>query len=1528
MPTEFEREELNKVRHVLRLRCRAGMPEGRRAEMLKKIKNARTMSRLRELESDIGGAPPSAREEFAAPAISPLPPPPPRKPKPRPEFSYAEKRRPRRSFAPRAAQAPIPPLMLLQKQSYAEFLQKDVLPAHRKRRGLQNAFLEAFPIESSSGAVILHFKEYWLQDPKYTVPECRLRGLTYQSSVYARIEMEIREKKGGEFKEAKAENVYMGELPLMTDDGSFVINGTERVVVSQLHRSPGVLFEHDSGRNASGGKYLYSARVIPYSGSWLDFEFDKRDLLYFRIDRKRKMPVTILLKALGYVKSRILREFYEFEDFRFGVGGRSEYKIRAKFLHNVSLSFDLKVKGKTAAPKLHRIKKSDLKKIAPLEDSYHPSGDDFLYGRRLAEDVFSADGEEIAKANAVIDEAALEAMRAGGVKQFRTLYTNDFDCGDFIAKTLELDERLDGEKSREAIYRMLRPGDPPNREVVNNYLDAILYDSASYNLSRVGRMKFNRRLYPGRPEMEYKVLLREESLRAGKSGAEEASPEALASSGCFSDKESAAEYLAYVKQFGVKRAAAENLTRGRADEIVAALEAASVEAHAEEQTTLSRADVMRVVKYLADLRNGKAKVDDIDNLSNRRVRAVGEFVANHFYIGLQRVNRAIRDRLSRAEADELMPHNLISAKAVSSSVSEFFNGNQLSQFMDQTNPLAEITHKRRVSAFGVGGLNRDRVGFEVRDVHPSHYGRICPIETPEGPNIGLINSMALYAEVDEYGFLRTPYVKVKDGAATGEVVHLSAIDEQGKVIAQAGSSRGADGRFLDSLVSARCDGEFVLRPPEEVDYVDVAPSQIASVASSLIPFLEHDDANRALMGSNMQRQGVPCLHPEKPLVGTGMERQVVRGMGAVMQAKRGGVVSFVDANRIAVRVDDDEVAPGESGADIYNLRRHTRSNQDTDISHRPVVREGDRIFADDVIADGSATDLGEVALGQNMLVAFLPWNGYNYEDSILISERVVADNRYTSIHIIEEVAHARSTPLGDEEITRDIPHQSEASLMNLDDEGIINVGVHVKPGDILVGKITPKGERLLSPEEKLLRAVFGEKAADVKDTSLRMPPGSSGVVIDVKVFDSDEIKKKGGRKDSSPAGKRMRSINDMELREFKRGQDEEWRIIEEDAAERIRNLVSGRTAAAPAGGIHKGEKIGGEKLAALKNDQLLKLRADDEKINGKILAIEELLKNQRLRQEAEFKLQKRKIREGHALPHGTLKTIKVHIAIKRNLQAGDKMAGRHGNKGVVSKIVPVESMPYLEDGTPVDVVLSPLGVPSRMNVGQILETHLGMAAKRLGDKIAELARHEKAKQTGALRAFLRKIYDGDGGGFDPDKLSDDEIMEAAGRLKKGVPFATPIFAGASEDGIRRMLELGGLPPSGQTVLYDGCSGEPFERPVTAGYMYILKLHHLVDEKMHARSTGPYSLITQQPLGGKAQRGGQRFGEMEVWALEAYGAAYTLCEMLTVKSDDIYWRTKMFEGISEGELQLKTGVPESFNVLVQEIRALGIDMDFE
>ena len=1446
-------------------------------------------------------------------------------------LTYNEKKRPRRSFSSQQVKTEVPSLLQLQKTSYAAFLQEDTPPDQRESRGLQNAFQSVFPIVSSSGAVEMRFHQYKLSDPRYTVHECKQRGLTYQAAVYADIDMIIRDKKGGNIKEQKSEPVFMGDLPLMTVDGSFVINGTERVVVSQLHRSPGVLFEHDAGRNTTTGKYLYSARIIPYVGSWVDFEYDKRDILYFRIDRRRKMPVTILLKALGYSKDQILHEFYEFEDFHIGKEKESAtYRLRGHFLRNVALPFDICGKGgRVLVAKAHRVKKMDLTKLEALEDSYHPAPDTFLVGRRLAADVYAKEGdlkgELIAKANAEIDEGLLAHLREAGVDKLQTLYTNEFDCGPFIAQTLALDEKLDEEMSRTAIYRMLRPGDPPNSEVVNNYLDTILYDPAAYDMSKVGRMKFNRRLYPSRPPMEYRVLLREEVVRFNKTRTE-AAVGSLVKAGCFTDRDAAAAFLVYGRQYNVKRALVENLTREEADKIVAALgDAAPSEVIP--QTTLSRADILRVVKYLVDLRNGKEKTDDIDNLSNRRVRAVGEFIENHFRQGLQRVNRAVRDRLSRAETDGLMPHNLISAKAISSSVSEFFNGNQLSQFMDQTNPLSEITHKRRVSAFGVGGLNRDRVGFEVRDVHPSHYGRLCPIETPEGPNIGLINSMALYADVNQYGFLQTPYVVVKDGAVTDEIKRLSAIDESGCVIAQATSKRDKKGRFSEELVSARRDGEYILIEPKDVDYMDVAPSQISSVAASMIPFLEHDDANRALMGSNMQRQGVPCIKPEKPLVGTGVERLVVQDSGSALCATRGGVVHYVDGNRIAVRVNDQETEAGESGVDIYNLSRHTRSNQNTDIHHRPIVREGDLIAAGDIIADGSCTDLGEMALGQNLLVAFLPWNGYNFEDSILISERVVSDQRFSSIHIIEEVVHARSTQLGAEEITRDIPHQSESSLANLDEEGIIHVGVDVKPGDILVGKITPKGERQLTPEEKLLQAVFGEKAADVKDTSLRMPPGASGVVIDVKVFNGEDANRKK-KKDAAPAdaGKRAGDIQESEIKEYMRDQTAALRIMEEDAVVRAVALLSGHKNVATVGALKKGTVVGAA-ADDMKVDDWLKVRVADEKINGQIEALEQWLATVRENQKVELKNHMKKIVDGHNLPQGIIKTIKVYIAIKRHLQVGDKMAGRHGNKGVVSRIVPVESMPYLADGTVVDVVLSPLGVPSRMNVGQILETHLGLAARGLGVKIGAMLQTEREESLSSLRSFLAQVFQGDAR-FDESQLSDDEVLETAANLKEGVPFATPIFDGASEGDIGRMLALAGLSSNGQMTLYDGHTGEPFERPVTVGCMYMLKLHHLVDEKLHARSTGPYSLVTQQPLGGKAQRGGQRFGEMEVWALEAYGAAYTLCEMLTVKSDDIQWRTKMFEGITEGDLKLKSGVPESFRVLKQEIRALGIDMSFE
>ena len=1448
-------------------------------------------------------------------------------------YSYTEKKRVRRSFAKTPSATEPPALLKLQKESFSNFKQDGVAADQLRPVGLQNAFLSVFPMKSTTGAVSLEFVRYELREPGYDVQECKERGLTFQAPIFAEIRMEIRERGGADapLKEAKGETVYMGELPLMTETGSFVINGTERVVVSQLHRSPGVIFEDDGGR-AFAGKNIYSARVIPYNGRWLDFEFDQRDFVYFRIDRKRKMPVTILLKALGYSEEEILAEFYEFENFRLGEAeGEAEYRMRQKFLRNAVLPFEVKSpEGETLTPKEHRLKKADLAKIFAHGERWHAVEDAFLHGRRLAKAVVNAEGEILssddrkiqARPNAEITAELLALLRANGTRKIETLYTNDLDHGPYISQTMALDEKLDAEGSREAIYRMLRPGDPPNKDIVDQHIDSLFFNSASYDLSKVGRMKFNHRIGPEeRPRMEYRVLYPESARN--RDTLMRVIP-VMVELGLHPDEQSAGDALDATHG---EWAVAENLPLDRAESARAALEKeCGVRCEIVEQTTLSRADILAVVKRLVDIRNNTALPDDIDSLANRRVRAVGEFIENQFRMGLTRVERAIRDRLSRAEADELMPRDLISAKAVSSSISEFFNGNQLSQFMDQTNPLAEITHKRRVSAFGVGGMTRERAGFEVRDVHPTHYGRICPVETPEGPNIGLIGSLAMFAQTDEFGFLQTPYRKVEKGRVTGEIERLSAIGERGKIIAQAGARVAADGRIIDKELPARQDGEYILCPPSKVDYMDVAPPQIASVAASLLPFLEHDDANRALMGSNMQRQAVPGVRPEKPLVGTGVERRVAADSGSVIRARRAGVVNRADCARVVITADQHD--EDEAGVDIYPVAPHSRSNQNTNLGQRPIVREGDRVAEGDILADGSATDLGELALGQNVLVAFLPWNGYNFEDSILVSERVVAEDRYTSIHIIEELVHARDTKLGSEEITRDIPNQSDAMLNHLDDSGIVYVGTEVAPGDILVGKVTPKGEQQLTPEEKLLRAVFGDKAADVKDTSLRMPPGSSGVVIDVQVFTSEELKKKEKSGDI-PLDIRAKEIREDELAEFEKNQADTLRIVHDDALRRIRAIVVGKTAAAKIGAIRRGDKIRAVDFDALKDEQKFRLRLRETADDRRAAAIAEHLEKVREDQRKRLADKERKLTEGHELPQGILKTVKVHVALRRNLQVGDKMAGRHGNKGVVSKIVPVEDMPYLPDGRAVDIVLSPLGVPSRMNIGQILETHLGLAAKGLGWKIEKMLLQEREKALKSARAFLDKIYNKGGETrLRMDEYDDDALLELARNLTGGVPFATPIFDGASEGEIREMLKLAGMPESGQMILRDGRTGEPFARPVTVGHAYIMKLHHLVDDKMHARSTGPYSLVTQQPLGGKAQMGGQRFGEMEVWALEAYGAAHSLREMLTVKSDDIAGRAKIFENIVDGNFQSDSNLPESFNVLVHEIKGLGIEMKFE
>ncbi|MGB7988173.1 MAG: DNA-directed RNA polymerase subunit beta [Candidatus Methylophosphatis roskildensis] len=1354
------------------------------------------------------------------------------------KYSYTEKKRIRKSFAKRAGVLDVPFLLATQLESYTQFLQADLPPQQRKTQGLQAAFSSIFPISSHSGNARLEFVHFMLGEPAFDVKECQQRGLTFASPLRARVRLVIMDREAPKetIKEVKEQEVYMGEIPLMTTTGSFVINGTERVIVSQLHRSPGVFFEHDRGKTHSSGKLLFSARIIPYRGSWLDFEFDPKDFLFFRVDRRRKMPVTILLKAIGMNNEQVLATFFEFDSFHLSKKG-SEFEIVPDRLKGEIAKFDIFDKsGTIIVSRDKRITAKHIRDLAEAGVQKIDVPDDFLVGRVLATNVVDAEtGEVLANANDELTEDLIGKLVEAGARDVKTLYINDLDRGDYISKTLKTDETADQLSARVAIYRMMRPGEPPTEDAVETLFHGLFYSAERYDLSAVGRMKFNRRV-------------------------------------------------------------------GR-DELIG-------------DGNLSNQDIIDVIRILVELRNGRGEIDDIDHLGNRRVRSVGELAENQFRAGLVRVERAVKERLSQAESDNLMPHDLINAKPISAAIKEFFGSSQLSQFMDQTNPLSEITHKRRVSALGPGGLTRERAGFEVRDVHPTHYGRVCPIETPEGPNIGLINSLALYARTNQFGFLETPYRRVLNRRVTDQIDFLSAIEEGKYVIAQANAQLGSKGELTDELVSCRHKGEFTLSTPDVVQYMDIAPGQVVSVAASLIPFLEHDDANRALMGANMQRQAVPCLRPEKALVGTGIERTVAVDSGTAVQALRGGVVDYIDANRIVVRVHDDETVPGEVGVDIYNLIKYTRSNQNTNINQRPVVNSGDIIAKGDVIADGASTDLGELALGQNMLVAFMPWNGYNFEDSILISERVVADDRFTSIHIEELTVVARDTKLGPEEITRDIASLGEAQLARLDESGIVYIGAEVEAGDVLVGKVTPKGETQLTPEEKLLRAIFGEKASDVKDTGLRVPSGMNGTVIDVHVFTREGIER----------DKRAQSIIDDMLRGYKQDLGDQMRIVERDTFARIERLVVGKVGNGGPKKLAKGTRIGKEYLESVEPHNWFDIRMADEDVAQQLESLREGLEHTRHDFDIAFEAKKKKLTQGDELPPGVQKMVKVYLAVKRRLQPGDKMAGRHGNKGVVSKIVPVEDMPYMEDGTPVDIVLNPLGVPSRMNIGQILETHLGWAAKGLGLKIGRmLKQHTQAQE---LRKFLDKIYNNSGKGEDIASLSDREIAELAGNLSKGVPFATPVFDGANEGEIRSMLELAEMPTSGQVWLYDGRTGERFERQVTVGYKHVLKLHHLVDDKMHARSTGPYSLVTQQPLGGKAQFGGQRFGEMEVWALEAYGASYTLQEMLTVKSDDVSGRTKVYENIVKGEHKIDAGMPESFNVLVKEIRSLAIDIDLE
>ena len=1423
-------------------------------------------------------------------------------------YSFTEKKRIRKSFAKRASVLDVPYLLATQLQSFKDFLQDEVPPEKRKNEGLQAAFTSIFPIVSHSGNARLEFVSYMLGEPAFDVTECQQRGLTFASSLRARVRLVIMDREAPDtVKEVKEQEVYMGEIPLMTTNGSFVINGTERVIVSQLHRSPGVFFEHDRGKTHSSGKLLFSARVIPYRGSWLDFEFDPKDTLFFRVDRRRKMPVTTLLRAIGMSSEEILAGFFEFDNFAL-TKDTVEFALVPERLRGEVARFDFVAPdGKVIVAKDKRITAKHIRDIAAAGLKQIVVPEDFILGRVVATNIVDKEtGEVVANANDEITETLLAKLREAGILSLETLYTNELDRGAFISNTLRADETATRQAARIAIYRMMRPGEPPTEEAVEILFNGLFYSDERYDLSGVGRMKFNRRL--ARVDVtEYKVLIKGLASRA------EAALKNLAEGSGFPLP--VIQDLVSLLPYGA-RSLAENMTKAEADELAAKIKPLGANVEVREQLTLSPRDIVDVIKILVELRNGRGEIDDIDHLGNRRVRSVGELAENQFRAGLVRVERAVKERLSQAESDNLMPHDLINAKPISAAIKEFFGSSQLSQFMDQTNPLSEITHKRRVSALGPGGLTRERAGFEVRDVHPTHYGRVCPIETPEGPNIGLINSLALYARVNDYGFIETAYRKVIDSQVTNEIEYLSAIEEGNYVVAQANASLDAAGRLSDDLVTCREKGETILAEPSRVQYMDVAPGQIVSVAASLIPFLEHDDANRALMGANMQRQAVPCLRPEKALVGTGIERTVAVDSGTAVVARRGGLVDYVDAGRVVVRVNDDETVAGEVGVDIYNLVKYTRSNQNTNINQRPLVRVGDRIARGDVVADGASTDKGELALGQNMLIAFMPWNGYNFEDSILISERVVAEDRYTSIHIEELTVVARDTKLGPEEITRDIASLGEVQLSRLDDSGIVYIGAEVQAADVLVGKVTPKGETQLTPEEKLLRAIFGEKASDVKDTSLRVPSGIAGTVIDVQVFTREGIER----------DKRAQSIIDEHLRHYKLDLADQMRIVERDAFERVGRLIVGKKANGGPKKLAKGSVIEQSYLDGMDPHHWFDIRVADEDVAQQLEQVKDGLEQARKDFDLAFEAKRKKLTQGDELPPGVQKMVKVYVAVKRRLQPGDKMAGRHGNKGVVSRILPVEDMPYMADGNPVDIVLNPLGVPSRMNVGQILEVHLGLAAKGLGHKIGAMLRAEaNAKE---VRAFLDQVYNSNGKSENLAELNDDEVMEMAGNLTSGVPFATPVFDGAKEEEIKAMLALAGMPSSGQMTLFDGRTGEAFERQVTVGYMHFLKLHHLVDDKMHARSTGPYSLVTQQPLGGKAQFGGQRFGEMEVWALEAYGASYVLQEMLTVKSDDVNGRTKVYENIVKGEHKIDAGMPESFNVLVKEIRSLAIDIDLE
>ena len=1348
-------------------------------------------------------------------------------------YSYTEKKRIRKNFGTFAQVMDLPNLIETQTNSYAEFLQADVAPDSRKKQGLEEVFQSLFPITSVSGNAALEYVSYELGKNTYDVQECLIQGLSYSAPLRIKVKLVLfdRDSNFKEVKDIKEGEVFMGEVPLMTDDASFIINGTERVVVSQLHRSPGVFYDHDKGKTHSSGKVLYSARIIPYRGSWLDFEFDPKDILFSRIDRRRKIPATIMLRALDMGTEEILSEFYEEDSYTLDKDSVKVALVPER-LRGETLSVDIKVKSKVYVEAGKRITARHIKELTNSKASEITLSDEFLIGKVLSKDIFDSEtGEVLLAANTEISEEILEILKENKISEIKCLYINELDKGPYISNTLRVDPTSNRLEALVEIYRMMRPGEPPTKDSAETLFSNLFFNEERYDLSEVGRMKFNRRL--------------------------------------------------------------------------------KLDSKKDNPHILDKQDIIEVMKGIVNIRDGHDIVDDIDHLGNRRVRSVGEMTANQFRVGLIRVERAVRERLSMAEADELGPQDLINAKPVTAAIKEFFGSSQLSQFMDQNNPLSEITHKRRVSALGPGGLTRERAGFEVRDVHPTHYGRVCPIETPEGPNIGLINSFASYSRTNQYGFIETPYRKVVNGKVTDEIVYLSAIDEAEHVIAQANVMLDKNNKFVDDLVAVRHANEFELMSPDRIDLMDVSPQQVVSIAASLIPFLEHDDANRALMGSNMQRQAVPVLRAEKPLVGTGLETVVARDSGVCIVAKNSGVVESVDASRIVVRVTDKK---SKTASDVYNLIKYTRSNQNTCINQRPIVKSGDVVKAGDILADGPSIDNGELALGQNIRIAFMPWNGYNFEDSILISEKVAREDRFTSIHIQEIVCIARDTKLGSEEITADIPNVGEGSLNKLDDCGIVYVGAEVEPGDILVGKITPKGETQLSPEEKLLRAIFVEKASDVKDTSQRS--SSKGTVIGVEVFTRDGVEK----------DERTQAIEQDHIDQSKKDADDEASVVEQATKTRMIDLLKSKKAI-KGNGFKKGESLASEKLETFSINDIFSIRTDTEATN-KVVEETEVLYKQYIKDiKSRYEEKKEKIIRGHDLAPGVIKIVKVYLAIKRRIQPGDKMAGRHGNKGVISEIMPVEDMPYDNDGNPIDIVLNPLGVPSRMNVGQILETHMGSAAKGIGMKIDTMLK-ENAKPA-ELKSYLDKLYNNNAANKeDINSFNNSEILELAENLRDGLPIATPVFDGAKESEIKDLLKLADLPESGQITLYDGRTGTEFDRPVTVGYMYMIKLNHLVDDKMHARSTGSYSLVTQQPLGGKAQFGGQRFGEMEVWALEAYGASYTLQEMLTVKSDDVSGRTKMYKNIVDGSYEMNANVPESFNVLSKEIKSLGINIELD